>query len=123
MHKILLGSVLCLSLGSWVAQPEDNVCGINNVQNVQNPAIINWEGTMNSTKEIKTLKKHKIDRNSARGKVLIAEATSKVARASNFVMKKSRVDSVWKKITHPTRKALDITNRVIDKIKESQKVK
>jgi|TARA_Y100000034_G_scaffold133311_1_gene198435 hypothetical protein len=123
MNKILLGSILCLSLGSWVAQPEDNICGIKNVQNVSNPAVIDWSSAMNITKEIKTLKKHKIDRKSARGRLLIADATDKVARASNFIMNKIEVDSVWKKITHPTKKALNITQRVKDKINENQKVK
>ena len=123
MIKPIIGAILCLSLTGWQAQQEDNICGINIIQKVENPAVIDWSSAMNITKEIKTLKKHKIDRKSARGRLLIADATDKVARASNFIMNKIEVDSVWKKITHPTKKALNITQRVKDKINENQKVK
>ena len=116
MIKSIAGVVMCMALAGWRGQAEDNVCGISTLPNVVNPAVIDWTGVMNITKEVKLLKKEGIDRNSARGKLLIAEATNKVARASNAIMLKTRVDSVWKKISHATKKPLDITQRVKNKI-------
>lgn len=105
------------ALGDWEGKAEDNVCGVAEVRHVSNPAVIQYDALMRVTPEMKEMKSKGIDKNSARGQVLMAAAMDQVKRAASAVMGDKGHCSVWKKIRHKQgQKATDITDAVRKKL-------
>ena len=101
----------------WVVRSEDHICGVSEARMIANPARVDYESLMDSTPEIKELRRKGIDRDSARGQTLVTAARDRVRRATNAIMKEQGYDSVWKRISHKQgRSAADITSAVTTKI-------
>ena len=104
-------------LGDWEGKAEDNVCGLSEVRHVSNPAVIQYEALMRATPEMKEMKRKGIDKDSARGQVLISDARDRVKRAAKAVMSDKGYCSVWKKIQNKRgQKAADITDDVLQQL-------
>jgi hypothetical protein len=113
--KTLIAAAVLL-VGGWTANASDNVCGIKDVDKVSNPATIQWAIVLKETPEMKRIVKERIKKTSPEGRVLLAEARSRVTRWTNVVMKEHKYGSVWKKIEHPNKKAKDVSRYVIAKM-------
>ncbi len=101
----------------WVVRSEDHICGVSEARMIANPARVDYESLMDSTPEIKELRRKGIDRDSARGQTLVTAARDRVRRATNAVMKEKGYDSVWKQISNKKGvAAADITGAVTTRI-------
>jgi hypothetical protein len=67
------------------------------------------------------LKREGIKRDSPEGVTLIAKAEDKCKKACVQQMRKTKVDSMWKKISHQSKLPWEQTDSVIDIIKNEQK--
>ena len=84
----------------WVAKAEDNVCGLRDVTQVSNPAVIDFQACLDATPEMKKVKAEKIDLKSPEGIRLLADATSRVTQACESVQRAHGYCSIWKAIKH-----------------------
>ena len=98
----------------WIADRSDNVCGVKDPKQVKFPGIVSWQRAMDTTAEMKKIKRERIDKNSALGITLIEAATRKTRNACQSAMKDHNVDSVWKHISHVRKVPWDVTYRVIE---------
>ena len=105
----------------WVADAQDNICGVKELRMVRQPGVVDWEALMSSTTEIIKLKREGIKRDSPEGVTLIAKAEDKCKKACVQQMRKTKVDSMWKKISHQSKLPWEQTDSVIDIIKNEQK--
>jgi hypothetical protein len=110
--KTLIAAAIII-VGGWTASLKDNVCGISLPASVSNPATIQWAVVMHETPEMKLIMKERIQKDSARGRLLLAQAKSRVRRWARIVMQDHKYDSVWKKIEHTKKKADDISRVII----------
>ena len=101
----------------WIADKADNVCGVKDPKQVKFPGIISWQRAMDTTAEMKKIKREKIDKNSALGITLIEAATRKTRNACQRSMKDMNVDSVWKQISHVRKVPWDVTHNVVEILK------
>ena len=97
----------------WIADKADIVCGVKDPKQVKFPGIISWQRAMDTTAEMKKIKREKIDKNSALGITLIEAATRKTRNACQRAMKDMNVDSVWKQISHVRKVPWDVTYNVV----------
>jgi hypothetical protein len=84
----------------WKAKDTDNICGVSVVQQVSNPAKVNYDKLTEATKAYKTLVREGVSRSSARGQVLLTEARGSVLAACKKAMAADSYCSVWKAITN-----------------------
>ena len=105
----------------WVADAEDNICGLSDLRMVRQPGVVDWTALMGATSEMKKIKKEGIKKDSPEGVLLITKAESKCRTACVKQMRKTKVDSMWKRITHKTKLPWEQTDAVIDIIKNEQK--
>ena len=104
-----------------VADAEDNICGLSDLRMVRQPGVVDWTALMGATSEMKKIKKEGIKKDSPEGVLLITKAESKCRTACVKQMRKTKVDSMWKRITHKTKLPWEQTDAVIDIIKNEQK--
>lgn len=105
------------NLADWVVKAGDNVCGVSEARQISNPAKVKYDALMRATPEMKEMKRKGIDKDSARGLVLIAEAKDRIKRVAKAVMTDKGHCSVWKKISHKRgRSVTDITDTVLQKL-------
>ena len=101
----------------WVVKTGDNVCGVSEARQISNPAKVKYDALMRATPEMKEMKRKGIDKDSARGMVLISEAKARIKLVAKVVMTDKGHCSVWKKISHKRgRSATDITDTVLLKL-------
>ena len=105
----------------WIATPSDNICGVKEPRMVTQPGVVNWQQLMDSTPEMKQMKKEGIKRDSPKGAQLISEAQSRCKRACVKQMRVAKVDSMWKNISHVSKAPWDQTHAVIALIKNGNK--
>lgn len=118
LHHTLMYSELD---SGWIATPSDNICGVKEPRMVKQPGVVNWQQLMDSTPEMKKMKKEGIKRDSPKGAQLISEAESRCKRACVKQMRAARVDSMWKSISHVSKAAWDETHAVIRLIENGNK--
>ena len=105
----------------WVAEAEDNICGVKELRMVRQPGVVDWGALMDSTAEMVKLKREGIKKDSPEGVLLITRAESKCRTACFKQMRKTKVDSMWKRITHKSKLPWEQTDAVIDIIKNEQR--
>ena len=102
-----------LAEDTWVADKDDNICGISDVRKISNPGVVDYDELWDATPEIKKLKKEGIDPDSAEGKALRNKAKTRITKACQKIQGEKGLCSVWKKISHSgSKKAADITSAV-----------
>ncbi len=115
-HTFMVDSAI-----EWVADAEDNICGVKELRMVQQPGVVDWTALMNATSEIKKLKREGIKKDSPEGVILTTKAEDKCKKACVKQMRKTKVDSMWKKISHNRKLPWDQTDPVIDIIINEQR--
>ncbi len=120
MHKTFMVSEFD---SGWIATPADNICGVKEPRMVTQPGVVNWQQLMDSTPEMKKMKKEGIKKDSPKGAQLISEAESRCKRACVKQMRLARVDSMWKSISHVSKAPWDETHAVIRLIENENKKK
>ena len=103
-----------LELGrDWIAQKADNICGLRSLDQLSNPATVDFDALLDATPEVKKLKDQNIGRDTPEGIRLIAEATTRVTNACEKARAADGHCSVWKAIHHKDgRQITDLTAKV-----------
>ncbi len=102
--------------GGWVAKEDDNICGISDLKKVTNPAKVDYGELLESTPQIREMKRKGIDPESTEGKALRKGARTLITKTSELVRVAKGHCSVWKVISHKDgRKIPDVTEDVIDR--------
>jgi len=122
MKPLLLTCVLSF-LGSFVSSgyeaiQSDNICGIRLLERITNPSKINYSLVLKTTPEVKKIEREKISKESVRGKILLAEAEQRITKLCTEIMKRDSYCSVWKNIKHSSKKIDDITNKILNLLRE-----
>ena len=115
-HTFMVDSAI-----EWVADAEDNICGLSDLRMIRQPGVVDWLALMNATSEIKKINREGIKRDSPEGIILITKAEEKCRIACVKQMRKTKVDSMWKRITHQSKLPWEQTDAVINIIKNEQK--
>ena len=84
----------------WIAEPSDNICGIADLKKVSNPARVDYDSLIESTPEIKEMRRDRVDPVSARGKQLRRAANELVTKAAEMVRRARGHCGIWKAIRH-----------------------
>ena len=105
----------------WVAEAQDNICGVKELRMVRQPGVVDWNALMDATAEMIKLKREGIKKDSPEGVMLVTKAEDKCQKACVKQMRKTKVDSMWKKISHTSKLPWEQTDSVIDIIENEQK--
>ena len=101
-------------LSGWIVDEADNVCGVRSARQITSPARVRYDELLETTPELKRMKREGIDRDSAKGQVLYAAGVDRVRKAASRVMGNKSHCSVWKTITHRDGRTVpDITDDVM----------
>ena len=115
-HTFMVDSAI-----EWVAEAEDNICGLSDLRMIRQPGVVDWVSLMNATSEMKKINREGIKKDSPEGIILITKAEEKCRTACVKQMRKTKVDSMWKRITHERKLPWEQTDAVIDIIKNEQR--
>tara|TARA_R100000458_G_C8261391_1_gene236872 strand:+ start:1370 stop:1801 length:432 start_codon:yes stop_codon:yes gene_type:complete len=115
-HTFMVDSAI-----EWVADAEDNICGLSDLRMIRQPGVVDWVALMEETSEMKKIKREGIKKDSPEGILLITKAEGKCRTACVKQMRKTKVDSMWKRITHESKLPWEQTDAVIDIINNEQK--
>ena len=97
----------------WIAEPSDNICGIADLKKVSNPARVDFDSLIESTPEIKEMRRDRVDPVSARGKQLRRAANELVTKATEMVRRARGHCGIWKAIRHRDGRAIpNVTEEV-----------
>jgi len=103
----------------WVADEDDNICGIKDLKKISNPAKVDYDALWEATPQIKKMKEKKIDPESTEGKALRSEAKTLVTKTCELVRSSGGYCGVWKTIKNEDGRTVpDITDDVKAKIEE-----
>jgi hypothetical protein len=103
----------------WVAEEDDNICGIKDLKKVSNPAKVDYDGLWDATPQIKKMKEKKIDPESTEGKALRSQAKTLITKTCELVRAAKGHCGVWKTIKNEDgRKVTDVTEDVKGKLDE-----
>lgn len=103
----------------WVADEDDNICGIKDLKKISNPAKVDYDALWDATPQIKKMKEKKIDPESTEGKALRSEAKTLVTKTCELVRSSGGYCGVWKTIKNEDGRTVpDITDDVKAKIEE-----
>lgn len=103
----------------WVADEDDNICGIKDLKKISNPAKVDYDALWDATPQIKKMKEKKIDPESTEGKALRSEAKTLVTKSCELVRSAKGYCGVWKTIKNEDGRTVpDITDDVKAKIEE-----
>lgn len=103
----------------WVADEDDNICGIKDLKKISNPAKVDYDALWDATPQIKKMKEKKIDPESTEGKALRSEAKTLVTKSCELVRSAKGYCGVWKTIKNEDGRTVpDITDDVKTKIEE-----
>ena len=101
----------------WIADEEDNICGIKDLKKVSNPAKVVYDDLWDATPQIKKMKEKKIDPESAEGKALRSQAKTLITKSAELVRAAKGHCGIWKTIKNEDgRKIPDVTDDVMDKL-------
>jgi len=136
-HRLCLSLILsCFALGGsahpeplaaraviveskWVANEEDNICGIKDLKKVSNPAKVDYDELWDATPQIKKMKEKKIDPESAEGKALRSQAKTLITKTCESVRATKGHCGIWKAIKNEDKRSVpDVTKDVKDKLDE-----
>jgi hypothetical protein len=113
------GSALLAVEDKWVADEDDNICGIKDLKKISNPAKVDYDSLWDATPQIKKMKEKKIDPESTEGKALRSEAKTLVTKSCELVRSAKGYCGVWKTIKNEDGRTVpDITDDVKTKIEE-----
>lgn len=82
----------------WIADPDDNICGLGDLRLVSYPARVDYERLLRATPEMRRIDREHIDPKSPLGVVLRAAAVDRILRACELVRVERKHCSVWKAI-------------------------
>jgi hypothetical protein len=100
----------------WVANEDDNICGISDLKKVTNPAEVSYDRLLDATPQIQEMKRKGIDSDSAEGKALRKGAKTLITKTCELVRAAKGHCSVWRAISNKDKRAIpDITDEVIEK--------
>jgi hypothetical protein len=103
----------------WVAEDEDNICGIKDLKKVSNPAKVDYDDLWDATPQIRQMKEKKIDPESTEGKALRSQAKTLITKTCELVRSAKGNCGVWKAIKNEDgRKVPDVTDDVKEKLEE-----
>src|SRR5262245_7333687 len=103
----------------WVAEDEDNICGIKDLKKVSNPAKVDYDDLWDATPQIKQMKEKKIDPESTEGKALRSQAKTLITKTCELVRSAKGYCGVWKAIKNEDgRKVPDVTDDVKEKLED-----
>jgi len=103
----------------WVADEDDNICGIKDLKKISNPAKVDYDALWDATPQIKKMKEKKIDPESTEGKALRSEAKTLVTKTCELVRSSGGYCGVWKTIKNEDGRTVpDITDDVKAKLEE-----
>ncbi len=103
----------------WVADEDDNICGIKDLKKVSNPAKVDYDGLWEATPQIKKMKEKKIDPESTEGKALRSQAKTLITKSCELVRAAKGNCGVWKTIKNEDKRTVpDVTKDVKDKLEE-----
>jgi hypothetical protein len=101
----------------WIADADDNICGIKDLKKVSNPAKVDYDGLWDATPQIKQMKDKKIDPESTEGKALRSQAKTLITKTCELVRSAKGHCGIWKAIKNEDgRKVPDLTDDVKDKL-------
>ena len=110
---------LALAEDKWVADEDDNICGIKDLKKISNPAKVDYDALWEATPQVKKMKEKKIDPESTEGKALRSEAKTLVTKTCELVRSSKGYCGVWKTIKNEDGRTVpDITDDVKTKIEE-----
>ena len=97
-----------------MAKKGDNICGLRDLNQLSNPAKLNYKRCLAATPEMKKMKSEGIKPSSPEGIQLANAAATRVNTAANTIRQAGGFCSVWKTIKHNDgRNVSDITARVV----------
>ncbi len=100
----------------WIANEEDNICGISDLKKVTNPAKVSYDKLLDATPQIQELKHKGIDPDSTEGKALRKGAKTLITKTCELVRAAKGHCSVWRVISHKDGRSIpDLTDEVIEK--------
>jgi hypothetical protein len=103
----------------WVADEDDNICGIKDLKKISNPAKVDYDALLDATPQMKKIKEKKIDPESTEGKALRSEAKTLVTKSCELLRSSKGYCGVWKSIKNEDGRTVpDITDDVKAKIEE-----
>ena len=103
----------------WVADEDDNICGIKDLKKVSNPAKVDYDGLWDATPQIKKMKEKKIDPESTEGKALRSQAKTLITKSAELVRASKGHCGIWKAIKNEDGRTVpDVTKEVRAKFEE-----
>ncbi len=106
-------SVLVAPNRDWIAKTSDNICGLRELGQVSNPAVVNYKTLLEATPEMRKIKNDKIEANSPEGIRLATNAETRVAEKCEEVRAALGYCSIWKEIKHRDGRSIDeVTEKV-----------
>ena len=101
----------------WIAEEDDNICGIKDLKKVSNPAKVDYDALWDATPQIKQMKEKKIDPESTEGKALRSQAKTLITKTCELVRAAKSYCGIWKSIKNEDgRKVPDVTDDVKGKL-------
>jgi len=100
----------------WIAEDEDNICGIKDLKKVTKPAVVDYDELLEATPQVKELKRRDIDPESTKGKALLKEARTLIAKAAELVRDDKGNCGIWKAIANKDdREIPDVTEDIVER--------
>jgi hypothetical protein len=101
----------------WVADEDDNICGIKDLKKVSNPAKVDYDDLWDATPQIKKMKEKKIDPESTEGKALRNQAKTLITKTCELVRSAKGHCGIWKTIKNADGRTVpNVTDDVKDKL-------
>jgi hypothetical protein len=101
---------------SWIAEKEDNICGIKDLKKVTKPALVDYEELLEATPQMKEIKRDEIDPGSTKGKALRKAARTLISKTAEVVRKENGHCGIWKAIAHKdAREIADVTEDIVER--------
>ena len=103
----------------YVVDKADSICGIDEPRAITSPAKVNYDAVLAATDEVRTLKRRRIDPDSAKGIKLMTEARRKVLAACEVLRSDEGYCSIWKDISRRDKTPVDdVTEKIKAKLAE-----
>ena len=97
----------------WIADEEDNICGIRDLRKVSNPAQVDYDDLWDATPQIQTMKQKRIDPESTEGKALRNQARTLITKTCELVRQARGHCGIWKVIRNEDGRIVpDVTDQV-----------
>ena len=97
----------------WIADEDDNICGIRDLRKVSNPAQVDYDDLWDATPQIQTMKQKRIDPESTEGKALRNQARTLITKTCELVRQAKGHCGIWKVIRNEDGRIVpDVTDQV-----------